>query len=270
MPDQEDVDAHFTTNAAYWRDVYNAATVDGAIYRERQSRALRWIDDLELPAGSRVLEVGCGAGSLSSQLADRRFVVRAIDSSEGMVEVARQLAGDTYGERLTVAVGDVHRLADPDDTYDLCVALGVLPWISDPGLAVRQMARVVRPGGHVLVTVDNRGRLSHATDPWLNPKLSRPRAWIRSHLRRRPSMAAPVSNQLHSIRELDQLLRNAGLRARRSATVGFGPFSLRGRPVLSERRGLRMNSALQRWSDRDFPVVRAGGNHYLVLATRSL
>ncbi len=56
------VDTHFDLNVAGWRDVYDQINVHGAIYRKRLEIVLEWIDDLAIPGGEKVLEIGCGSG----------------------------------------------------------------------------------------------------------------------------------------------------------------------------------------------------------------
>src|SRR3954462_10552822 len=78
------IDAHFGQTADYWRDVYEHEGLQGLVYRERMQAALAWVDELGLPQGSRVLEVGSGAGLATVELARRGFTVEATDSSAAM------------------------------------------------------------------------------------------------------------------------------------------------------------------------------------------
>src|SRR2546425_10052948 len=92
---QEEVNTYFQAQLSYWKDIYAENSVQAEIYRARQARALAWIDELALVPGSHVLEVGCGAGFLSVELAQRGLRVHAIDSAQAMVEVARQYAAES-------------------------------------------------------------------------------------------------------------------------------------------------------------------------------
>src|SRR6266516_4638009 len=83
---QKLVDAHFQAHVGQWRDVYEEALVEGAIYRKRLEIVLQWIDELGIPAGEKVLEIGCGSGRCTVALAQRGYFVQAIESVAGMLE----------------------------------------------------------------------------------------------------------------------------------------------------------------------------------------
>jgi SAM-dependent methyltransferase len=102
-----------------------------------------------LAADAKVLDVGCGPGTITAGLADRvpQGHVTAIDAAEGIVEQARAEAGDRGN--LTFATGDVYGLDYPDDSFDVVHAHQVLQHLSDPVRALREMCRVTRPGGIV-------------------------------------------------------------------------------------------------------------------------
>ena len=87
------VTRYFGTHAGEWDMVYRNPDVASTIYQERATRCLRWVDELALPSGARVLEVGCGAARTATALARRGFAVEAVDRSEEMLKVARRRRG---------------------------------------------------------------------------------------------------------------------------------------------------------------------------------
>jgi ubiquinone/menaquinone biosynthesis C-methylase UbiE len=105
--------------------------------------------------GRRILEVGCGLGddaaSLAGLVAPGGCVV-AIDGSQAMITAARKRHRDVVG--LSFDVADAARLPLDDGSFDACRVDRVLQHIADPAPAVREMVRVIRPGG-VLVAYDN-------------------------------------------------------------------------------------------------------------------
>jgi ubiquinone/menaquinone biosynthesis C-methylase UbiE len=101
-----------------------------------------------LRPGLDLLDVGCGPGTITHDLAARVAPgrVRGIDVVEAPLVEAR-----AAGTGREFAVGDVYALDDPDDSYDVVHAHQVLQHLSDPVAALREMRRVARPGGVVAV-----------------------------------------------------------------------------------------------------------------------
>jgi len=123
------------------------------LFQEPEARAL--INDLSLPEGSSGLDVGCGVGLFGQWLAEAigpRGRVVGIEPSLERVEAARAIVGQgPVGSRLEFRVGDATKLDMPDATFDWIWCGDVLHHIQDTGVALREFARVVRPGGRIVV-----------------------------------------------------------------------------------------------------------------------
>lgn len=122
-----------------------------------------------LRPGLAVLDVGCGPGTLTVDLA--RHVdpgpVLGIEPTAGPLAGAREHAAGVDNVRF--AVGDVYALDAPDDTYDVVHAHQVLQHLGDPVCALREMLRVCRPGGVVAARdADYAAMFWHPADPRLD------------------------------------------------------------------------------------------------------
>jgi ubiquinone/menaquinone biosynthesis C-methylase UbiE len=105
----------------------------------------------DLQPGLSVLDVGCGPGTITIDVATRVApgVVIGINASEAPLEGARKDAEAKGVDNVRYGVADVHRLPFADGTYDIVHAHQVLQHLSDPVAALREMARVCKPGGIV-------------------------------------------------------------------------------------------------------------------------
>jgi 2-polyprenyl-3-methyl-5-hydroxy-6-metoxy-1,4-benzoquinol methylase len=261
------VDTFFDQDAANWEAIYERHDVFSVIHQYRRQIALDWVRELKLSPATRVLEIGCGAGLVSVELARRGFDVAAVDSTPAMVELARRNAVRA-GVQLSVGPADAHHLiGHTDEKYGLVIALGVIPWLHSPELAIAEMARVLQHGGHLIVNADNRARLHHLVDPMLTPALAPARTAARSLLKRgRPHPKTTPANVLHWPRQFDAMLARHHLQKTRHQTFGFGPFSFMGRRLVSEGGSVGLHLKLQRLADRGLPLLRSAGAQYIVLA----
>lgn len=266
------IETYFEQTASYWDDVYGSEDLWGAIYRRRQQVALSWIDRLGLAPGTGVLEIGCGTGLTAVALAQRGLNVDAVDSVPAMLERTRRRAdGATPPGRVRTFVADAESLDFEDESFGLVLTLGVTPWVPSPSRMVSEIRRVLKPGGHLLLTADNRVRLTNLLDPACSLPL-RPvariagRLLVRFRLRRDPGRTPAAT--MHRPAEVDGWLHSAGLVKAMWTTVGFGPFTLLGHPVLPGVAALWVHRSLDRLADQGVPVLRSAGNQYIVLARR--
>jgi ubiquinone/menaquinone biosynthesis C-methylase UbiE len=255
-----------------WVEVYRTRSVQGMIHQQRMAVVLKRIGSLALPRGSRILEVGCGAGLATIELARRGYVVDAIDSSEAMV--ARTVRGVTesdVGDRVRVFRGNVNSLAFEDDAFDLVLAMGVIPWLETPDTALREMARVVNPGGYVITSADNLMRLNYLIDPRLNPALAPLRRFLKRTLetaKLRKHRTDPELIHMHTTSYIDRVFSQNRLEIEKAFTLGFGPFSFLGCTLLSDSVGIKVHHLLQALADRGVAGLRSTGSQYVVLARK--
>ena len=122
-----------------------------------------------LDAGAKVLDVGCGPGTITADLADRvpQGHVTGIDSAQEIIEQAKETVGDR--SNLDFATGDVYALDYPDDSFDVVHAHQVLQHLGDPVRALREMRRVTKPGGLIAARdVDYGGMVWYPDSPVLD------------------------------------------------------------------------------------------------------
>lgn len=125
-----------------WRDV--ASAYDRSFASLCAGTVAELVD--RLPAGSTVLDVGCGSGHLSAAIEAAGHRVTAVDPDPEMVALTRTRT------TAAVAVGALPDLPVPDCSVDVALANFVLNHVDDPRSAAGGLARVVRPGGRVVAT----------------------------------------------------------------------------------------------------------------------
>lgn len=106
------------------------------------------LDALDVHAGTRLLDVGCGAGRALRVAADRGADVSGLDAAPGLLDYARRRVPGA-----AVVEGELQRLPFSDDTFDAVTGLNSFQYAADPMEALREARRVTAPGGRVLVLV---------------------------------------------------------------------------------------------------------------------
>jgi SAM-dependent methyltransferase len=160
--------------------------------------------------GMRVVDIGCGSGELCTLIAERGAEVAGIDAAEGMIEIARGRV-----PRADLRVGPMEHLPWEDRAFDVATAVNSLQFAAGYVDALREAARVVRPGG--VVAVCNWGPLEQ-----------RDLFAVMDVLREGPSAAGPV---IGDPGELERRARLAGLEPREAAEVDV-PFEAADRAAL--------------------------------------
>ena len=140
---------YFGHAARRYASAYQELSAGGHALRARHERVL---DIIGRPRG-RVLDVGCGPGHLAQALFDRGIDVWGVDATPAMIEACRGRFAPRPAAHFTV--GDAARLAFSDGAFEAAICLGVMDYIPVLEAAVRELIRVVRPGGSVLVSFPN-------------------------------------------------------------------------------------------------------------------
>jgi SAM-dependent methyltransferase len=151
---------------------------------------------------NRLLDIGCGAGSLLEAARKHGWNAQGLDVSAGAVKHVRSLGFEVFE-------GELHEAAFPSRHFDVVTAAELLEHLIDPQPLLQEVARILRPGGLFWTTTPHARGLSGRM-----LGLQWRCVWPPEHL------------QLFSIRGLKKLLRDAGFQRMRVDTTGGNPIEI--------------------------------------------
>jgi SAM-dependent methyltransferase len=164
-------------------------------------------------AGKCVLDLGCGDGALALELARRGAIVTGLDADGAMIAAARERSA-LASMPMTLVVGEAENLPFEDDAFDRVVAVTLLCLVDDGRKAIAEMARVLRPGGRLVI-----GELGYWS-LWAAQR--RIRGWLGDPIWR--------TTKFWTARELCDFARTAGLvGVTMRGAIHYPPFSLAAR-----------------------------------------
>lgn len=205
------------------------ATAVGAWADRRETEAIFRL--LALKSGERLLDVGAGTGRIALAAARRGAVVVGVDPSRAMLGVARRRLAD---RSVALLRADATRLPFADGSFEAAVAVTLLCFAADPAAVLREIARVLRPDGRLVLGELNRWSL------WALVRraegLIRPTTYRAAHFR--------------GIHDLRHLLLAAGL-------VPMGWEGLLHLPPVNHAGFLRALDPVERVGQRCCPVLGA-------------
>ena len=106
------------------------------------------LDAAQVGPGTRLLDVGCGSGLTLVMAQERGAIPAGLDISPGLLKVARERLPDA-----DLREGDMESLPYPDATFDAVTGVNAFQFAGDPHRALREAARVTRPGGHITASL---------------------------------------------------------------------------------------------------------------------
>lgn len=149
------------------------------------------LDRIGPARGLRILDVGCGDGVLATRLAQGGARVTGLDASADMLAAAHRRT-KAAGVEIDVVEGDAGNLPFPTGLFECVVSVATLCFVDDPRRAIREMVRVLKPGGRLILGEFGRWNLWAAqrrVKGWLRAGL-----WRRAHFRSRGELLALAAN----------------------------------------------------------------------------
>lgn len=276
---------HFSALTSYWRDIYTSSVNSWDFFHQvavikRKEAVLDWVERYAQGKSMQILDGGCGAGSIMEALLRSGHQVSGIDISADMLRETSNNLGEIGLGDTVLRVGSVEALDFPDKNFDVSLCIGVLQYLQDDELALKELARVTKAGGMVIISLPNMARVTTLCDPYyylcrLPPFIIyRILGFKRADSKLTSddiSRNRTFRNRRYYYGQLRKLYKRYGLKVRAIVPIGYGPLTFWMREYLPRMMILRGARGIERLSSsRTFSFLKAIADRWVVVLQKDI
>ena len=151
---------------ARWDFFYRQDNHYGNKLKSREKKLLQFLDELKLKKGSKILELGYGAGHTSALMLGRGYNLTGVDISEPLCKMAIKNCKKVKSDaRFNMTVGNVENLKFSKNSFDCVLGLGFMQYLDNPDKCLKEAYRVLKAGGFFIIAQTNMYGISKIDGP---------------------------------------------------------------------------------------------------------
>ena len=235
----QDLADHFSRRAAYWKNIYSYPVGSHDFFhheaiKKRKKAVLDFVEKYAQWRSLKILDCGCGTGIIMDALLQQGHQVFGIDISPDMIKEANITLMNYERKDKIARLGSVEAIDYPDQCFDLCLCIGVLEYLENDEQALRELIRVTRQNGYIVVSLPNIARITTLFDPYYYivrvPKFLYYKIFkikksdgLSSHYDIRKNVT--FRNNRYYYCHIYRICKRINLTVRDVSPIGYGPFT---------------------------------------------
>ena len=231
-------------DAEKWDRMYAAETdnLDDHNYRLRRDYTVDYIVN-HYDRDAQLCDVGCGAGPVTYEMLERGYDIVGLDYSSDMLEnAAKRLAAGQLGRKPLIN-GNSEFLPFEDGVFDCVVCLGVISYVEHYENIIREIHRILKPGGTTLISFRSRNNLL------VNDPVYLGYAMVKKLVSLGKKPPFEIGHYMRAAEVRETVTAN-GLDYTGFKGIGFGPFSIAHKHLFSGRMSIRISEFITRQAAR--------------------
>jgi len=248
-------------NIDYWESVYDRQDLLGICCRRRMYQALSWLDNTNLSKNSKILDVGCGAGMMAKEIANKGYEILGMDYSYNMVRKAKAVCNVNTKLDTNFLQGDIESLPFKNSVFDMVLCLGVISYLKSEQKTLQEMSRILKPGGTMILSILNKFSLAKCLDISVLVKRKLQRIVnnrIVSWKKRAEIEENHFTLKSYFIPGLRNAIKTAGFTELDCTAIQYGPLTFFGRKIFPEGININITTLLEKFSN--IPIIKSLGN----------
>lgn len=161
MTQEKTAHNYFNKDPQGYAAKYGTRTAEGYAFRVRRESLLRILGG----GNDKLLDIGCGPGVMTQEITKQGWLYHGVDVAPGMIAAAQDRF--KFDPRTHFQVGSIYTLPFPDNYFEVVVAMGVMEYLDDESSALREMLRVLKPSGRLIISLPNWWSPARMWDRWV-------------------------------------------------------------------------------------------------------
>ena len=222
--------------------------------KRRKEIVFNFIEKIDYKKNKKVFDLGCGTGQYLLQLSSLGLECYGADISEEMLQSTRKKLTSLDVSDVTLINSDCYNLPFEDNFFDLIICIGVLEYLDDEKKALKEIKRLLRPGGFVIVTFPNFYKLRNLINPYYY--LIRIWTYLFGKKSRAPSHSPQDSKDVkidfgkstvsrYSLYKVKKIVTDSGFTISEVRGYCFGPFALWQRSIFSLNTSVKLSNFIE-------------------------
>lgn len=251
---------HFSKRSHYWEEIYSKrkSPPNFMIYEldSRMEKALSALDRFSKGKTLNILDVGCGTGHYMQEILKRNHRVVGTDIAFGMLTKARQKL-NIYNNKSSLINANIENLPFENESFDAILCIGVIEYLPDLQNALKELNRLVKNEGIVIISAPNLYSLKFILDPYyivrgieyilkkmgLNIKKKK-------QVKNDVSMNHDFKNKRFKLKRLFKIFNDENFSVFNISSVAFGPITFFQRAYFSLQTNIKINNYLVKLSTK--------------------
>ena len=166
---KENVKEYYEKEASVYNEEFYLKREEYPTLRYRHNYILHMISEISLPDTAKILDVGCGPGEMIKDLAKHNWKIYGVDIAKEMVEIASERINPELLNKGQVVIGegDIENLQFEDDLFDVIICSGVIEYLKDDILWLKEISRVLKTNGYLIINITNKYSVRKWTTPFV-------------------------------------------------------------------------------------------------------
>lgn len=251
---------HFSKRSHYWEEIYTKrkSPPNFMIYEldSRMEKVLSALDRFSKGKTLSILDVGCGTGHYIQEMLIRNHQVVGSDIAFGMLMKAKQKLNN-FKNNSSLIHANIENLPFDDEAFDAIVCIGVIEYLPDPRKALKELNRLVKNEGVVIVSAPNLYSLKFILDPYY---IVRGVEYILKkmglNIKKKKQVINDVSmnhnfkNKRFRLKKLLKIFTDENFSVVNISPVAFGPVAFFQKAYFSLKTNIKINNYLVKLSNK--------------------